>query len=228
VKARILIVEDEETLREMLELNLLLEHYQVGVASNGLEGLQKWRSWQPDLVVLDVMMPLMSGFELCRTMRAEQSRTPVIFLSAKTQAEDRVEGLRNGADDYLTKPFHLPELLLRIENALRRVNWFAQPVHTLEFGGHRIDFRSYTATLANGKEENLGEREVMILKLLAEKVGLVVSRDEILDTVWGQMAYPSTRTVDNFVVRLRKLFEPLPSEPRYLHTIWGVGYKFTP
>jgi two-component system, OmpR family, alkaline phosphatase synthesis response regulator PhoP len=228
MKARLLIIEDEDTLREMLELNFSLEGYEVAVANNGMIGLEKWRTWQPDLVLLDVMMPLLSGFEVCQTMRAEKSRIPVIFLSAKSQAEDKVQGLQLGADDYITKPFHLPELLLRIENTLRRAAWYAQSLDRLEFGGHCIDFRAYSATLANGQTENLGEREMMILKLLAEQAGQVVSRDQILDAVWGETTFPSTRTIDNFVVRLRKLFEPQPSRPRYLHTIWGVGYKFTP
>jgi two-component system, OmpR family, alkaline phosphatase synthesis response regulator PhoP len=179
-------------------------------------------------VLLDVMMPKRSGFEVCRTMRQAGDHTPVLFLSAKNQAADRVFGLEAGADDYIAKPFHLPELLLRVQNIVRRAAWYQQPQDTLEFGGHRIDFRRYSAQLANGRLELLGERELMILKLFAERAGEVVSRDEVLEAVWGHDNYPSNRTVDNFIVRLRKLFEPEPAKPRYLHTVWGVGYKFTP
>jgi two-component system, OmpR family, alkaline phosphatase synthesis response regulator PhoP len=225
---RILIVEDEDTLRQTLALNFSLEGYSVLQAADGEAGLALWREAAPDVVLLDVMMPKRSGFEVCRTMRQAGDHTPVLFLSAKNQAADRVSGLEAGADDYIAKPFHLPELLLRVQNIVRRAAWYQQPQDTLEFGGHRIDFRRYSAQLANGRLETLGERELMILKLFAERAGEVVSRDEVLEAVWGHDNYPSNRTVDNFIVRLRKLFEPEPSKPRYLHTVWGVGYKFTP
>jgi two-component system, OmpR family, alkaline phosphatase synthesis response regulator PhoP len=225
---RLLIVEDEDTLREMLVLNFSLEGYQTQSVADGRAALEVWRTWQPDLVVLDVMLPNLSGFGFCQTMRKERNHTPVIFLTAKSEITDRMTGLESGADDYLTKPFHLPELLLRVKNLLRRAVWYAQPQDKLEFAGHCVDFRRHTVLLAGGQLENLGARELMILKLFAERANQVVSRDEILDAVWGQDQFPSHRTVDNFIVRLRKILEPDPTKPRFLHTIWGVGYKFTP
>lgn len=231
MKPSVLIIEDEATLAEVLADNLTAEGYGVDIARDGRSGLAKWRDSQPNLVVLDVMLPFMSGFDLCKKMRADADTTPVLFLSAKGQPEDRVAGLKVGGDDYLPKPFHLPEFLLRVGNMLKRQSW-AQTDRKVDaivsFGNNAVDFRSWTATLANGRVEPLGERELKIFKLLAERAGEVISRDDILDQVWGDDVFPSSRTVDNFVMRLRKLFEADPSNPVYIHTIWGVGYKFTP
>ena len=235
----ILIIEDEPTIADILAENLSEEGYDVEVAPDGNAGLQTWRTLSPNLVVLDVMLPYKSGYEVCKTMREGGDTTPVLFLSAKGQPEDRVQGLLAGGDDYLPKPFHLPEFLLRIQNMLRRQDWGREaqgrqsqgerPAEAvLMFGGHEVNFRTWTAALADGTNEPLGERELGILKLLAERENEVVSRDDILDEVWGNDAFPSSRTVDNFVMRLRKLFEPEPSDPLYFHTVWGVGYKFTP
>ncbi|MFN3267010.1 MAG: response regulator transcription factor [Deinococcales bacterium] len=225
---KILIAEDEDTLREMLALNFALEGYAVLQAADGAAALEQWQCGAPDVVLLDVMMPVHSGFAVCQTMRQRGDHTPVLFLSAKNQAQDRVSGLEAGADDYVTKPFFLPELLLRVQNILRRAAWYAKPQDALEFAGYRVDFRRYTVQFPDGRQQALGARELMLLKLFAERAGEVVSRDEILDAVWGQEHFPSNRTVDNFIVRLRKIFEPDPTKPRYLHTVWGVGYKFTP
>ncbi len=228
----ILIVEDEATIAEVLADNLQDEGYHTLIAADGASGLRCWQDEKPNLVVLDVMLPYVSGFEVCRTMRARGDATPVLFLSAKGQVEDRVQGLRAGGDDYLPKPFHLPEFLLRVENMLRRQDWGSGTLTgtdgTLRFGGHKVDFHTWTATLAGGRQEPLGERELKILKLFHERRGEVVSRDDILDSVWGDDAFPSSRTVDNFVVRLRRLFESDAATPRYFHTVWGVGYRFTP
>jgi two-component system alkaline phosphatase synthesis response regulator PhoP len=233
----VLIVEDEPVMAQVLSENLSADGIDVSIASDGERGLELWRSLEPDLVVLDVMMPRLSGFEVCRRMRAAGNRTPVLFLSAKGQPEDRVTGLEAGGDDYLVKPFHLPEFMLRVTNMLRRQAWFRRDLETdnthgngqvFSFGGHSLDFRAWTVTLSDGRTESLGERELMILKLLVERANQVVSRDEILDVVWGMDTFPSSRTVDNFVVRLRRLLEPDPSHPVYLHTVWGVGYRFTP
>ncbi len=229
--ATILIVEDELAIADILADNLQAEGYRTLLAGDGERGLECWEERRPDLVILDVMLPYRSGYDLCRLMRGRGDATPVLFLSAKGRPEERVEGLRAGGDDYLPKPFHLPEFLLRVENLLRRgrvPGSAPEPTDTLHFGGHRVDFRSWTATLSGGRQEPLGERELKILKLLGERRGEVVSRDDILDAVWGDDAFPSSRTVDNFVVRLRRLFEPDPAEPRYFHTVWGVGYRFTP
>ncbi len=233
MKPTVLIIEDEALLADVLVDNLEAEGYTVTVAPDGRAGLDAWRELQPNLVVLDVMLPFVDGYEVCRTMRRAGDTTPVLFLSAKGRPDDRVEGLAAGGDDYLPKPFHLPEFLLRVQNMLRRQGWGrtqedAPADSSFAFGGHRVDFRTWTATLASGVEEPLGERELGIFKLLSQRANEVVSRDDILDAVWGDDAFPSSRTVDNFVVRLRKLFEPDPGNPVYFHTVWGVGYKFTP
>ncbi len=228
-KAKVLIVEDEPTLAEIIAENLREEGYKVIHAADGQEGKDLWQAEAPNLVVLDVMLPFMNGYELCDSMRKEGDETPVLFLSAKGQADDRIKGLKVGGDDYLAKPFHLPEFLLRVQNMLKRQGWEKVAlVDNFDFAGHSVNFRSYEASLVNGKKESLGDRELGIFRLLASRANEVVSRDDILDEVWGDDAFPSSRTVDNFVMRLRKLFEPDPSKPVYIHTIWGVGYKFTP
>jgi two-component system, OmpR family, alkaline phosphatase synthesis response regulator PhoP len=230
-QTRILIVEDEPGMAQILAENLELEGMKTAIAKDGRQALEMWRDTDPDLVVLDVMLPKLNGFEVCQTMREAGSRTPVLFLSAKGQAQDRVQGLEVGGDDYVVKPFHLPEFMLRVANMLRRAKWVNSDLENgskFDFGGHSVDFRAWTATLQNGRIESLNEREIMIFKLLAERKNQVVSRDDILDTVWGQDVFPSSRTIDNFVVRLRRFFEPDPSVPIYLHTVWGVGYRFTP
>jgi two-component system alkaline phosphatase synthesis response regulator PhoP len=226
----ILIVEDETTMASVLADNLRLEGYKVLIASDGALGLESWKSLKPSLVVLDVMLPRLSGYALCETMRGQGDRTPVLFLSAKGQPQDRVRGLEAGGDDYLAKPFHLPEFLLRVRALLRRQAWAAQggSEHGLRFGGHHVDFASWTVTLAGGRKEGLGEREQNLLRLLAERAGEVVSRDDILDAVWGDEAFPSSRVLDGLVARLRGLFEPDPKRPVYLHTLQGLGYRFTP
>ena len=226
----VLIVEDESTIADILADNLQDEGYRTLLAADGRSGLEKWQDERPSLVILDVMLPQLSGFEVCRTMRGRGDTTPVLFLSAKGQPDDRVQGLRAGGDDYLPKPFHLPEFLLRVENLLRRGGWSKAPeqTDTLRFGGHTVDFRTWTATLADGQQEPLSERELKILRLFSQRHDEVVSRDDILDTVWGDDAFPSSRTVDNFIMRLRRLFEPDPTQPVYFHTVWGVGYRFTP
>lgn len=224
----VLVVEDEASLAQVLAENLEAEGYLVKVVRDGITGKEAWNSSDYDLVVLDVMLPGINGFELCEQMREAGDSTPVLFLSARGQAEDRVRGLQVGGDDYLPKPFHLPEFLLRVSNMLRRKGWGPAPDSEIAFGGHRVDLRSWTAELADGNRELLGERELAILRLLARRKGQVVSRDEILDEVWGDDVFPSSRTIDNYVLRLRKLFEPDPSGPVYIHTVWGVGYRFTP
>lgn len=224
---RVLIVEDELALADVLADNLGDEGLDPVVAHDGREGLARWREGGFDLIVLDVMLPHVDGVTLCRTRRREGDDTPVLFLSARGRPEERVEGLEAGGDDYLAKPFHLPEFLARVDALLRRRGWGGGE-DRLRFAGHEVDFRSWTATLADGSRETLGERELGILRLLADRAGEVVSRDDILDEVWGEDAFPSSRTVDNVVMRLRKTFEPDPSRPIHFHTVWGTGYRFTP
>lgn len=223
----VLIVEDEAAIADVLADNLREEGFEVVHAPDGRRGESLWRAEDPDLVVLDVMLPHVDGVTLCRRMREGGDETPVLFLSARGQVADRIAGLEAGGDDYLPKPFHLPEFLLRVKAMLRRRGWQPDPSAVYRFAGHEVDFRSWTARLAGGGEEPLGERELGIFRLLAEREGEVVSRDDVLDEVWGEEAFPSSRTVDNFVVRLRKLFEPDPSTPVHFHTVWGVGYRFT-
>ena len=224
---RLLLVEDEQAMADVLADNLREEGYEPIVARGGSDALRRWRAGGFDLVVLDVMLPEVDGVHLCRLRREEGDETPVLFLSARGRPEERVEGLAAGGDDYLAKPFHLPEFLLRVRALLRR-SGRGGPAERVAFGGHDVDLRSWTAVLTDGRRETLGEREVGLLRLLASRPNEVVSRDDILDAVWGDDAFPSSRTVDNVVLRLRKTFEPDPSAPRYLHTVWGVGYRFTP
>ncbi len=228
--ARILVVEDEWTLAEGIRDNLLAEGYEVDVAANGPDGLVAVRERRHDLVLLDVMLPGIDGFQVCESARAEDIDVPIMFLTAKSGVDDRIKGLETGGDDYLAKPFHLKELLLRVEAILRRRSWYRAPPREgspLRFGGNEVDFLTYTARSFDGREHQLTQKEAMILKVLADAQGEVVSREGVLDKVWGYDLFPSSRTIDNFLVRLRKRFEPDPEMPRYFHTVRGVGYRFT-
>ncbi len=227
---RILVVEDEPNLARGVRENLEAEGYSVDVATNGLTALDRIRHTEYGLVVLDVMLPGMNGFAVCEAARREGRDTPILFLTARGGPGDRIRGLEVGGDDYLPKPFQLRELLLRVAAILRRRTRYdavtaLEPV--LRFGGNEFDFRSFRGRSADGGEHVLTQREAMILKVLGEREGRVVWRDEILERVWGEEVLPSTRTVDNFLVRLRKRFEPDPQRPRHFHTVRGVGYRFT-
>lgn len=228
--SRILIVEDELHLARGIRENLEAEGYQVEVASDGLTGLDRIRRAEYGLVILDVMLPGMDGITVCQTARREGRDTPVLFLTAKGGADDRIRGLEAGGDDYLPKPFQLRELLLRVAAILRRRMRYdamtaLEPV--IRFGGNSFDFRSFRGTSHDGEEQILTQKEAMILKVLVEREGQVVWRDEIIEQVWGDDVMPSTRTIDNFIVRLRKRFEPDSDQPRHFHTVRGVGYRFT-
>ena len=225
--ARILVVDDEAHLAAGIRENLLAEGYAADTAHNGSEGLRAARSASYDLIVLDVAMPEMDGLEMCRSLRREGVETPVLFLTVRSAPDDRIDGLESGGDDYLVKPFHLKELLLRIAAILRRTRWYNETTAKLRFGGNEIDFRTYRAHAWDGSEHALTHKEAMILKLLAERADGVVGREDILDQVWGYEVFPSTRTIDNFIVRLRRRFERNPEAPAHLHTIRGVGYRFT-
>lgn len=228
--ARILIVEDERHLAEGIRENLELEGYDATIAPDGRTGLDRIRSGGFDLVLLDVMLPGLDGFTVCEMAREEGHQVPVLFLTARGSADDRVRGLEAGGDDYLPKPFHLKELLLRVAAILRRRSWYgALPTEgaVLRFGGNEVDFRTYRARAWDGTEHALTQKEVMLAKALAEANGEVVGREEILEKVWGYDVFPSTRTIDNFIVRLRKRFERDPERPRHFHTVRGVGYRFT-
>ena len=230
MKKKILIVEDEEHIADGLQLNLEAEGYETIIAGDGHTALEYWRQGGFDLIILDIMLPGKDGLEVCRIIRKEAGRVPVLFLSARDQEDDRIAGLMAGGDDYMTKPFNLKELILRVSAIFRRQVWYS--TSTLEgdrfsFGDYWIDFNSYRALGVEGETE-MSQKEVMIIKFLAEHANEVVTRDMILDAVWGYNVYPSSRTVDNFIVRLRKVFETDQSNPKYIHTIRGAGYKFTP
>jgi two-component system alkaline phosphatase synthesis response regulator PhoP len=225
--ARILVVDDETHLADGIRENLAAEGYETAVAYDGAEGLEMIRTGGFDLVLLDVMMPKMDGIELCATARREGLQVPVLFLTVKGAPEDRVRGFEAGGDDYLLKPFHLKELLLRVAAILRRSRWYEQADASLAFGGNSVDFKTYRARSWDGTEHELTHKEAMILKVLADREGEIVPREDILDRVWGYEVFPSTRTVDNFIVRLRKRFERNPEEPEHFHTVRGVGYRFT-
>lgn len=223
----VLVVEDEATMADVLRFNLEAEGYRVTLAADTRVASGVLDRERVDLLVLDVMLPGKDGFAFCEERRAAGDETVILFLSARGEPEDRIRGLRVGGDDYLAKPFHLQEFLLRVDGLLRRMARVAPP-EILVFAGHRIDLRAWTATLADGRQEALGEKEVGMLRLLASRSNQVVRRDDILDEVWGDDIFPSTRTIDNVVLRLRRRFEPNPAEPVHFHTIWGVGYRFTP
>jgi two-component system alkaline phosphatase synthesis response regulator PhoP len=226
--ASILVVDDEAHLAAGIRENLEAEGYRTEVAHDGLTGLACIRERHFDLIVLDVMMPNMDGVQLCEQIRREGHQTPVLFLTVKGDVEDRVRGFEAGGDDYLAKPFHLKELLLRVAAILKRSTWYQAGNAPLNFGGNWVDFKTYEARAWDGAEHALTHKEAMILKALAERPGEIVTREEILDRVWGYEVFPSTRTIDNFIVRLRKRFERNPDTPAHFHTVRGVGYRFTP
>jgi len=226
---KILLVEDEETLAIGLEYNLSAEGYEVDLAEDGKKALEFIDSNQYDLIVLDIMLPYFDGFEIAKHVREIDPRIPILFLTARTTAEDRIKGLKIGADDYLTKPFHLDELLLRIQGMLRRKSWYqttteAMPV--VKFGKNEVDFESFNAT-ANEQQIQLTAYEAMLLKYLIDNKNKIVSRKELLQKVWNTHSEVETRTVDNFIVRLRKYFEENPNKPEFIKSIRGRGYLFS-
>ncbi len=223
---RILLVEDEENIREVVKLNLELEEYEVITSGNGKDALKKIEEQHFDLLILDVMLPDVDGFQICEQVRLSNMEVPIIFLTAKDTSLDRINGLKKGADDYLTKPFHLEELLLRVNNLIKRSS--KSPENTPKiytFGNNKINFITFEAQTENGSF-NLTKKEVKLLKLLIDRKNEVVSRQQILQSVWGYDVYPSTRTIDNFILSFRKYFEVNPREPKHFLSIRGVGYKF--
>ena len=226
---RVLVVEDDPHLAAGVMENLRAEGYEVSTAGDGEQALEWLRERGCALIVLDVMLPGIDGFGVCRTLREQGNNTPVLFLTARGDPVDRVRGLESGGDDYLAKPFHLQEFLLRVRAILRRWDWYRSASATaavLRFGDNEVDFRAFRARAWNGEAQELTEKEAMILKVLAEHAGEIVSREDLLERVWGYDVFPSTRTVDNFILRLRKRFEKDPARPRHFLTVWGVGYRF--
>jgi two-component system alkaline phosphatase synthesis response regulator PhoP len=229
-KASILLVEDEENLHAALKLNLELEGYSVSSAADGTEALRSVEQEYFDLIIMDVMLPEVDGISVTETIRVQNNQVPILILSAKNTSADRVLGLKKGADDYLTKPFNLEELLLRVQKLIEKNKKLLDKDSigdTYSFGKNTIDFKAQEATIKNGERVQLSKKEAMLLKLLIENRNEVVPREKILQTVWGYNVYPTTRTIDNFILNFRKYFEADSRNPRYFHSVRGVGYKYT-
>lgn len=223
----ILVVEDEESISEMLQLNLELESYQVTVISNGRKALELANSLnQYHLVILDLMLPEVSGIDICRAYR-QHSNIPILFLSAKGSTVDRIAGLKIGANDYLPKPFDLEELLLRVNN-LVLVPQTKKSLEQFNIGSQCIHFSSFEVENIDTNEKTvLSKREIELLDYFIKHEGEVVSRDSLLNSLWTSEQFPTSRTIDNYILNFRKLFETDPKNPIYFHSVRGVGYKFT-
>lgn len=227
---RILVIEDDSHIAEGIKLNLELQGYDVTVASDGVSGLAKWKAYKPNLIVLDIMLPGIDGLTILQNIRLEDDRIPILILSAKSGLDDKVRGLSYGVDDYLSKPFHLEELLLRAKRLLKRGAWSKEDgFHSLpqiyRFGDNVVDFDRCIAECQKGVIR-LTEQEVKLLKLFVSNRGKPLSRDRLLEIGWGYTKQTTTRTVDNFIVRLRKYFEDNPKKPVYFKSIRSVGYVF--
>jgi DNA-binding response OmpR family regulator len=223
---RILIIEDEIEMARGLKDILEFEGYEIETAGNGADGLQAVNRKEPDCIILDLMLPDMSGYQVCEQIR-KKLNTPILMLTAKSQDHDKIYGFKLGADDYLTKPFSLGELLARVMALLRRRGQYAQNMDTIQVGKNVVDVRHFIVR-RGGKEHSMSHYEVELLKLLYSRVNQPVTRDEILDKVWGTENFPTNRTVDNFIVKLRKKIEDDYKNPRHILTIYGVGYKLSP
>lgn len=224
---KVLVVEDDPGILRTVADNLRFEHYEVVTATDGETGYALRQHEQPDLIVLDLMLPRMSGFDLCRKLRTEDVHVPVLILTARSEEADRVTGLDLGADDYVTKPFSVPELMARIRALLRRASAVTGAPTTLTFGQVEVDFRRYEVH-RRGRPVEMTRKEFALLRFLAAREDTVVTRDELLNKVWGFESYPITRTVDNHVSSLRAKLEADPARPVHIQTVHGVGYKFVP
>lgn len=227
-KKTILLVEDEESLAVGLEFNLSAEGYNVIWALDGKQALEKFDGKKIDLIVLDIMLPFMDGFEVAEKIRQQDTQIPILILTARSGIQDRIRGLETGADDYMSKPFHLDEFLLRIKGMLRRKEWYREAASAAPaaiFGNNEINFENMTAR-AGDQTINLTVHEAMLLKYLIENKGKIVSRKELLENVWNMSSEIETRTVDNFIARLRKYFEPDQDKPTHFRSVRGVGYQF--
>ena len=229
-KPSILLVEDEENLHEALKLNLELEGYEVTSAYDGAAAMQAVQNEYFDLIILDVMIPQIDGFGVTQNIRLTNNEVPILILSAKNTSADRVQGLKKGADDYMIKPFNLEELLLRVQKLINK-NKKLQDRSTIDdtysFGGHVVNFKAQEAVTIHGERIELSKKEAMLLKLLIENKNEVVPREKILQSVWGYNVYPTTRTIDNFILNFRKYFEADSRNPKYFHSVRGVGYKYS-
>jgi two-component system alkaline phosphatase synthesis response regulator PhoP len=222
---KVLIIEDEPDMVLGLRDNFEYEGYDVLVARDGREGLDRALADHPDLILLDIMLPKMSGLDVCRQLRSNGVDTPVIMLTARGQEIDKVIGLEMGADDYVTKPFSIKELLARARAHLRRATRQVAEVESYAIGDVNLNFKKYEA-IKDGRELELSPREFELLKYFIQHRGETITRDQLLDDVWGYDNYPFTRTVDNHIAKLRQKIEPTPAEPKYIITVHRVGYKF--
>lgn len=226
----VLVVEDEESMAEGLVYNLGEEGYRVTLAKDGAKALEVYRAGSFDLIILDVMLPYRDGFEVARAIRDSSPQLPILFLTAASAQDDKIHGLKLGADDYMTKPFHLEELLLRVRGILKRHRWYSHDElyeGTLTFGPNSVDFTTLSCRHGN-RAFTLTPREAKLLKYLWQRAGKIVSRAELLRGVWNEQGEVETRTIDNFILRLRKLFEPHPARPVYIVSVRGAGYRFVP
>jgi two-component system, OmpR family, alkaline phosphatase synthesis response regulator PhoP len=229
-KPSILLVEDEENLHEALKMNLEMEGYAVTSAYDGVAALKAVENEYFDLIIMDIMLPEIDGINVTQNIRITNNEVPILILSAKNTSEDKVLGLKKGADDYMTKPFNLEELLLRVQkliNKNKRLQDKTTIGDTYSFGGHTINFKAQEARTAQGERIELSKKESMLLKLLIENKNEVVPREKILQSVWGYNVYPTTRTIDNFILSFRKYFEEDSRNPKHFHSVRGVGYKYT-
>ncbi|MEY3208634.1 MAG: hypothetical protein RL064_665 [Bacteroidota bacterium] len=227
-KYSILLVEDEVHLHDALKLNLELEGYEVSSAYDGPTALNKISHAHFDLMILDVMLPGLDGFSITETVRLNNIDTPILILSAKNTSANKIQGLKLGADDYMTKPFNLEELLLRVSKLIQKSvgQYQAASMDEYKFSGHAINFKSLEAVTSNGEKIDLTKKEAMLLKLLIENKNTVITRERILQTVWGYNVFPNTRTIDNFILNFRKYFEQDSRNPLHFISIRGIGYKF--
>lgn len=221
----ILVIEDDKSIVRGLEKNLQYEGYKVLTATEGEKGLELAVNKQPDLILLDIMLPRVNGYEICKTLKKHDISTPIIIISAKNQEVDKIMGLDLGADDYITKPFSLRELLARINAVLRRKRKFEDVEEEYVFGPVKVDFSGQTLNI-KGKSVEVSTREFKLLKLLVENEGRVLDRQTILNKVWGFDYYGTSRTIDNFITKLRQKVEQNPEKPKYIKTVRGIGYKF--
>jgi len=227
MQKRILLVEDEENLHDAIKMNLELESYFVASSYAGKDAIDKFRTSRFDLIILDIMLPEINGFDICEIIRLEDNIVPILFLTAKDSSQDKIRGLKAGGDDYLTKPFNLEELLLRVANLLKRFE-ITQTINyeeIIEIGNIKVNLKSYTTTSSTGLISQLSQRQSKLLKLLYERKNEVVSRAEILEKIWGYDVYPSTRTIDNVILSFRKIFEKDVPSNTYFKSVRGVGYK---
>lgn len=230
IKGTILLVEDEDSLREALKLNLEIEGFEVRAEQNGKAAIKAFKEEYFNCIILDIMIPEIDGIAVCETIRLSNDKVPILFLSAKNSGADRVHGLKKGGDDYLTKPFNLEELLLRVEKLIEKnfkIEHISNDTDLFTFGKCSIDFLAHECIDITGQKRTLTKKEIHFLKLLIDHKNEVVTREQILKMVWGYNVFPTTRTIDNFIMTYRKYFEENPRKPKYFLSVRGIGYKFS-